>query len=283
MTERRDIGELLAECPLPDLDGGKHDRGTLLVVGGAVTCPGAAILAGTAALRAGAGRVQLVTHPDVAAAVGAAFPEAFVLGWDPTEPPPELLVHCLGRAQAVLVGPGLRDDGPAAARAVAELVDAGLPLVLDATSIPAATDLCDRAGLVVTPNDTEARRLLGDDADAAGDDIEALACRVAERLGGRPTAVRGVESVVTDGAGRTWHNRSGADGLGTAGSGDVAVGILGGLLARGVDVVAGIGWAVAVHARAGALAADDVGPAGFLARDVADRVPRALGTAAGGS
>lgn len=280
MTERRDIGDLLAERPLPELDGGKHDRGTLLVVGGAATCPGAAILAGTAALRAGAGRVQLVTHPDVAAAVGATFPEAFVLAWDPTTRPPEVLARRIGRAQAVLVGPGLRDDGPAAARAVAELVDADVPLVLDATSIPAATDLCDRDGLVVTPNDTEAGRLLGD--GAAGDDVEALACRVAERLGGRPTAVRGVESVVTDGAGRTWHNRSGAGGLGTAGSGDVAVGILGGLLARGVDAVTAIGWAVAVHARAGALAAADVGPVGFLAREVADRIPRALSVVATG-
>src|SRR5918992_6023470 len=73
--------ELLRGWPLP-LDAGadKHDRGTVLVIAGTVRTAGAAVLAGTAALRAGAGRLQIATADPVAAALAAAVPEALVQG-----------------------------------------------------------------------------------------------------------------------------------------------------------------------------------------------------------
>ena len=64
-------------------------------------------------------------------------------------------------------------------------------------------------------------------------------------------------------------------GLGTAGSGDVLAGATGGLLARGVEPVGAVGWAVALHARAGrALASTRA--VGFLAREIADALPAAI-------
>ena len=53
--------QLLRDWPLPELREGKESRGTVLVVGGSRFTPGAVLLAGTAALRAGAGRLQLAT------------------------------------------------------------------------------------------------------------------------------------------------------------------------------------------------------------------------------
>jgi hydroxyethylthiazole kinase-like uncharacterized protein yjeF len=266
-----DLAELLAAHPLPRVGGDKRDRGSLVVVGGSVECPGGAMLAATAALRVGAGRVQLAVHPAVAPAVAVAFPEAYVASWDANGSPSEGVRRRLGRAAAVVVGPGLVEGGDAAALAVAELLDPAVPLLLDAGALGAASRLADRPGTVVAPNTTEAVELVGHDGD-----VGELAAALAEQLGGRPVAVRGVATAVADGRGGLWCNRSGDDGLGTAGSGDVVVGVAAGLLARGIDAAPALGWAVHLHATAGALAAAEVGAVGYLAREVADRIPRAL-------
>lgn len=274
------LPELLAEAPLPDVDGGKDARGNLMIVGGAPSCPGAAILTGHAALRCGAGRVQLVVHPSVTAAVGAAFPEALVLGWDPREGLPARLRGPLEEAAAVIVGPGLGSEGPTAAVAVSRSMGDGV-LVVDAKSTPALDDpaLADRPHRLAAPNPKEAALLLGEDLDddAEPDDgqMSELAVRVAKVVGG-PAAVRGATTVVDDGESRQWSLRSGVPGLGAPGSGDVLVGALGGFLARGASPLAALAWAVATHAEAGVLLAEDR-PVGFLAREVADALPAALG------
>src|SRR5436305_12260155 len=71
---------LLRDWPLPVPDGGKHARGTVLVVGGAPATTGAVLLAGVAALRAGAGVLRLAVAESRAAALGVAVPEAAVYG-----------------------------------------------------------------------------------------------------------------------------------------------------------------------------------------------------------
>ena len=63
-----DIAQLLEAHPLPAVAGDKGERGTLVLVAGSPNCPGAAILSATAALRAGVGRVQVVTHPELVTA-----------------------------------------------------------------------------------------------------------------------------------------------------------------------------------------------------------------------
>jgi hydroxyethylthiazole kinase-like uncharacterized protein yjeF len=262
------LDELLAAHLLPDASGDKRDRGSVVVVGGSPGCPGAALLAGVAALRAGAGRVQLGVHPDVATAVAVALPEAFVSAWDHGRARvPDDLAGRIERASAVVVGPGLLTGAGNAARAVAELVPDETPLLLDAGALEVALELAAGPArcLVVAPNDDEAKDLGAGNAD-----------ELAARLGGRSAAVRGVETTVVDGHGGRWHHAADVDGLGTAGSGDVFAGIAAGLLARGAAPLAALGWAVAVHARAGAIAADAVAPVGFLAREVADGVPTAL-------
>lgn len=277
MTEP--LHALLADTPLPAVDGGKDTRGNLVVVGGAPSCPGAAILAGHAALRCGAGRVQLVVHPSVAAAVGAAFPEALVLGWDPREGLPARLRGPMEDAAAVVVGPGLGEEGPAAAVAVSHAMGEGV-LVVDAKAIPALGDpaLADRPHWLTAPNPKEAADLLGEEegsgAERDDEQLAELAVRVAKVVGG-PAAVRGATTVVDDGDSRQWSYRSGGPGLGTPGSGDVLIGALGGLLARGASPLAALAWAVAAHGEAGALLAE-ARPVGFLAREVADALPAAL-------
>src|SRR5215217_7289122 len=74
--------ELLHKLPLPQAsdDSDKDDRGRVLVIAGSPEVPGGALLAGVAALRAGAGKLQIATAASVAPHLGLAVPEALVLG-----------------------------------------------------------------------------------------------------------------------------------------------------------------------------------------------------------
>ena len=114
---------LLRDWPLPDPDGSKDAKGRLLVVGGSDRTPGAVLLAAEAALRVGAGKVQVATTASTAAHLATAVPEAFVVGLDTddgeiaTSAAAQLLELADG-ADAVLAGPGLGD--PAAACALLE-------------------------------------------------------------------------------------------------------------------------------------------------------------------
>src|SRR3954447_12934221 len=146
----------------------KSERGTALVVGGAVGTPGAVLLAGLAALRAGAGKLQLAVPPEIRVALGVAVPESGVF---------ELAAigERARRAAAVAVGPGFDDVDQAAAALedVLPVVDETTTVVVDAMALGAlankpelARDL--RGRVVVTPNATEAGVLLGSEP---GDDL----------------------------------------------------------------------------------------------------------------
>src|SRR5690348_2815792 len=136
---------LLRDWPLPVPDGGKHARGTVLVVGGAPATAGAVLLAGVAALRAGAGVLRLAVAGSRAAALGVAVPEAAVYGL------PERNGTIDGRAAAeqlagpgqaarvVLIGPGLDDvtETRALLHGLAGALDRDTTLVLDAYALAA--------------------------------------------------------------------------------------------------------------------------------------------------
>ena len=104
---------LLREWPLPDPQGGKESRGTVLVVGGSRFTPGAVLLAGVAALRAGAGRLQLAVTTTTAAALSIAVPEAKVVGLPETDDGsvsgdvPQHVLDLAAEADVIAVGPGL--------------------------------------------------------------------------------------------------------------------------------------------------------------------------------
>lgn len=254
---------LLRDWPLPDAEDGsdKHERGTALVVGGAASTPGAVLLAGLAALRVGAGRLQLATVPETAAALGVAVPEALVLGL----PPDELGQVELDGVSAVLIGPGLLDRD-ATGRLLDELLPRldGRPLVLDAVALFA---LGDRAadGAVLTPNATELAALDGDDTDDLGEQ----AARVAKARG----AVVATLGWVAADDGRRWRTGTGGVGLATSGSGDVLAGAALGLLARGADPSQAACWATHLHGSAGDRLAASHGRTGFLARELLDALP----------
>jgi ADP-dependent NAD(P)H-hydrate dehydratase len=279
---------LLREHPLPQPTGGKDARGGVLVLGGARGTPGAVVLAGLAALRVGAGRLTLGVAASVAAPLAVAVPEAGVVALDEgpggsVRGPGDALGSELERADVVVVGPGL--DEPEGTltllrAAVAAAPDA-TPFVLDAFALGVlrdATDVRDalRGRAVLTPNTSEAGRLLGEEAgttDEGRDDGDVpAAARIADEYG----VVVACAGVVAEPHGRRWRSSTGYSGLGTSGSGDVLAGAVGGLLARGADPAQAACFGVAVHGVAGDRLAATVGPHGYLARELLAELPRVL-------
>jgi ADP-dependent NAD(P)H-hydrate dehydratase len=271
--------------PLPQPTGNKRSRGQVLVVGGGRSTPGAAMLAGLAALRVGAGVLTLAVAESVAAAVGAAVPEAGVL-WLPESSEQVLdggavpaLTDRLAKASVLLVGPGLDDPDGARSlldRLVPEL-PAELPVVLDAFAIgvlpdlesPARTALAGR--LVLTPNQTEIRYLLGSGEERADIGIDQL-----REAAGQYAAVLSCDNLVVRPDGTAWLVPAGHSGLGTSGSGDVLAGAVAGLVARGAELDQAACWGTYLHATAGERLAAPVGPLGFLAGELLGQLPLIL-------
>jgi hydroxyethylthiazole kinase-like uncharacterized protein yjeF len=218
----------------------------------------------------------------VAAPLAVATPEAGVLALpedadgSPTGATPPHLAAELERADAVVVGPGLDEPEGAAGlvRAVlGALADRDAAVLLDAFALGVLPGLRDEVTLpegrvVLTPNTTEAARLLGVDEVDADD----AAARVADRWG----AVVSCAGTIAHPDGRRWASATGYPGLGTSGSGDVLAGAVAGLLAGGAPVEQAACWGTAVHGSAGDRLAARVGPLGYLARELADEVPAVL-------
>jgi hydroxyethylthiazole kinase-like uncharacterized protein yjeF len=273
---------LLRGWPLPAPGSDKHSRGNVLVVGGAASTPGAAMLAGAAALRVGAGRLQLGVAESVAGTVAVAVPEAAVVPL-PQDARGTVLgssVGSLGSAlettDVLLLGPGLDDPDETArlVEAVVSRLPTDVPVVLDAYGLGVLPELSEvqhalRGRLVLTPNPSEAARLLEVDAI---DDFATAVPRIADRFG----AVVSCQDVIATSDGRCWCTSTGSGGLGTSGSGDVLAGAITGLLARGAAPDQATCWGTHLHGAAGDRLAARVGPLGYLARELVEQLPLAM-------
>lgn len=268
--------ELLRRDPLPDHStADKLTRGTVLVLGGSDRTPGAAVLAGIAALRIGAGRLQIATARAVAPAVAVATPEAMVVPIDETA----LVGELVAGADAVVVGPGLQE--PRHAEELLDLVleraPSGSVVVVDALAIQAlkssagGTPRCADKNVIITPNRDELEQL---GVDTERDDVEAAVAR------GHRVTVISFGCVATP-DGRTWRDPTPPRGLGTSGAGDVLAGATGGAGARSHDPTRAACWAALTHRLAASRLAARVAPLGYLARELADELPHALAELSG--
>jgi ADP-dependent NAD(P)H-hydrate dehydratase len=277
---------LLKGWLLPKPGENKKARGTALVVAGSRQTPGAVLLAAEAAIRAGAGKLQVITVESVATQLAVALPEALVQGvteTDDGEIHPDTADIVLDRADgvdAVLFGPGVMRPP-----AVAALLEKVLPtvsgnVVLDALALAYLSEDAHRltglpADYVLTPNENELSLALGVDRDELDQDSHAAAGRLAS-LSGAVVSSGGTTTWTASPDGRLWRDDGGGPGLGVSGSGDVKSGIILGLLARGCEPTQAAVWGAHLHARAGERLASRVGRVGYLARDIPSEVPGIL-------
>lgn len=276
----------LRERPLPSPHphADKNSRGRVFVIGGCARVPGGLLLTAEAALRAGAGKVQVATARGTALALGVAMPEIAVFPMDEDADGEiaglaEGIEHDIARNDAVIAGPAM-----GCAEAAGAVVDrllgsecAALTLVLDAAALMAlparASALAARwEPAILTPHVGEMAAMLECDAAEIERD-RAAAAREAARRYGAVVVLKGSTTLVADRDGGLHAYAGGGVGLATGGSGDVLAGLAAGLAARGADPLEAAAWAVWLHGEAGRRCAEQIGPIGFLARELLAHVP----------
>lgn len=282
----------LPALPTRSRDASKHDLGRVVVVGGAEGMAGAPALTASAALRAGAGLVELVV-PEVVAPIAATFDPCVMTSGLPAARDGTFaagiavpLAFRAARATALAVGPGIGRSAHLVPLVAGLWHDTAGPAVFDADALWALAQLppgalARHAGpRIVTPHAGEMARLAGlapaprADRGRLEDEARSLA-----RAAGITVVLKGPGTLVVDGA-QEARNETGNPGLATAGTGDVLTGVVAALLAQGLAPFPAARLAAWLHGRSGDLGAAELGPWSLTARDVIDRLPAAFREAA---
>jgi len=266
-------------------DAHKGEAGTVLLLSGCESMPGAALLAARAAQRGGAGLVvQGCLDANLLLLVPLAAPEAVLCDltecWDRTG---RVLADARARLTeraptAVLVGPGLGRGARTRVLVTLALELFSVPLVLDADALNELAGVPERlraarGPVVVTPHPGEAERLLGRPVGRGPEERAEVALELARRSGAL-VCLKGAGTVVAGPDGRIEVNASGNPGMATAGAGDVLAGLVAAYLGRigprapEWTAFAAARAAVHVHGRAGDLAAARVGARALIASDL---------------
>lgn len=268
----------------------KGDFGHLLLVGGSSTKPGAILLAGRAALRAGAGLVT-VALPDKAfkkipsaTEGGGEFLELMY------EPLPSTFSGTLSRKaskklerllegkSAVAVGPGMGVNADTTAIVKRQLRECVVPTVFDADALNSITGVKGWQALpdqeiIFTPHPGEMGRLIGATSSRVQQDRLSIARDFAEKHG-VSVVLKGFRTLTALPTGEVFINSTGNPGMATAGMGDVLTGVIGSLLAQGMRPEKAAAAGVYLHGRAGDRVAERLGDRGLLASDVIEELPQ---------
>lgn len=270
----------LQDNPLPAPGGevDKNSRGRVLVAGGCREVPGGLRLTGEAALRAGAGKLQLAVPAELAISLGVAIPEAGIISLETKDGAFDRgslsrFADAAGGRDCTVVGPAMMDPA-AAATLLRSAMGGATGLVIDAAAIEAARDLghVGARPVVLTPHAGELAAYLGRDASEVEHAPEAAIADAVKRSGA-VVLYKGSTTLVAAPNGARLCYPGGGAGLATSGSGDVLAGLIGGLLARGAAPLTAAAWGVWLHGEAGRRLAERYGPLGYLARQLAPLVP----------
>jgi hydroxyethylthiazole kinase-like uncharacterized protein yjeF len=278
---------VLREMPRRTPMSTKFSSGNVFIIGGSRGLTGAPCMAALAAMRAGAGYVTVGAPASLEQSFTVRLLEAMMVGLpedgdghlDPSGE--EVVLRAIGRADAVVLGPGLSKDpdAQALARAVVPRID--VPLVIDADGLNALAGHLDtivrrrRWPTVLTPHAGELGRLL----DVPSEEINRrrlASARETAALSKAFVVLKGDDTLVAAPSGRVAVSRGFAPGLATAGTGDVLAGVIGAMLAKGMPVAQAACAGVYAHLRAGQIAAAPHGPDGVIASDVIAALPAAL-------
>ena len=273
------IRESLIHRLLPERRRNSHkgSYGWLLGVGGDSGMSGAIRLAGEAALRSGAGKVTLATRSTHSALVNLACPELMVRGVeDGTQ-----LDEFSGQVDVLVTGTGL-GQLPWSEDMLVSCLEFPVPVVIDADGLNLLAGMSfkwkDRlpGNWILTPHPAEAARLLKSTARQVQLDRVGTAQSIARNFQAF-VVLKGCGTVVAAPDGRYAICPFGNPGMATAGSGDVLAGVIGAMVAQGIDDLWQAAMAgVLAHALAGDLAAAQGGERGLLASDITRCLPRVL-------
>lgn len=258
----------------------KGQCGRVLVIAGSRGMAGAAVLTAGAALRSGAGLVQVAVPDELFPILQTAVPQATCMSVSG-----ELPYRALGIYDSIAIGPGLGVDEEKYSLIKHVLRDYNGPVVLDADGLnnmcrfdTGLTELKNRVSpVIITPHPGEGDRLL----DALGE--KTLRC--SERLEaveflcektGRTVLLKGAGTLVSAPGEKTYINTTGNPGMATGGSGDVLTGVIAALAAYGLSAADAARIGAFMHGLAGDIAAESLGQWGMTSLDIEMALPEAF-------
>jgi ADP-dependent NAD(P)H-hydrate dehydratase / NAD(P)H-hydrate epimerase len=253
--------------------GSKFESGVVVVVGGSVGLTGAPTMAARSASRAGAGYVQVAVPGPVQQAVDLRLLEQMSRGL-----PDEDGFHTPAGVADVEEMADRAEGAQKFARGVSRAVTA--PLLVDADGLNAHAGRLELfrtrdAATVLTPHEAELGRLL----ETGTEEVSAHRlehAREAAELSGAVVLLKGDDTIVARPDGMVAISPGGTPALATAGTGDVLSGLIGALLAKGMDAFGAAALGTLAHVLAGRAAADRLGPDHVMAGDVIEALPHGL-------
>lgn len=274
-AEVLDLAALRSTLPPRERDAHKGRFGHVMVIGGDRGFGGAALMAAEAAARSGAGLISVATHPSHASSFLTRCPELMVKG----VPSGQELEPLLAAPSVLVVGPGLGQT-PWSEQMLQQALATDLPMVLDADALNLLAtgrfgDKHEARRWVLTPHPGEAARLLGlDNAQIQAD--RPRACRQLHQRFGGAVLLKGAGTVIAGTDGPLGVCPYGNPGMASGGMGDILAGIIGALLAQGLEPAAAARLGACLHGCAADLAAETHGEVGLLATDLPCLVRRLL-------
>ncbi|MBQ8358080.1 MAG: NAD(P)H-hydrate dehydratase [Clostridia bacterium] len=278
LMEKNDLEDLPPRPPRAH----KGSFGRVLIIGGSVGMSGAGFLAAKAALRAGAGLVEIFAPWENRVIYQTQLPEALLTLYDPEHFDEKALLGALERADAVAIGMGLSQSETAHRIVTCALTHTAVPLIADADALnlmakdPSLLALCYKRGAptVLTPHLGEMSRLSGYPIAALSADLPDHA-RAFAKGSGTVLVMKDARTVVSDGE-KCYLNTFGNSGMATGGSGDVLAGIIASFAAQGASPLDAARLGVLAHALAGDVACSRYGNRGLMAGDIIEGLCEAL-------
>jgi NAD(P)H-hydrate epimerase len=250
--------------------------GHVLVIGGDKGMSGAALLTAQTALRAGAGIVSVLVHPDCVHALSTT-PELMVKSWREID-------SCIDSATVIVVGPGL-GQGKEAANCLQYLsgLSTDIPMVVDASALSAEfLDSLSSSQIVITPHPGEAAGLLAISIKGIQSNRLAANQKLVERFGvvsllkGSGSLIQRPGSLQLDTDTMPGINVRGHPGMATAGMGDVLAGLIAGLIGQGLALFDATKAGVLIHALCAENYLHDNDEISLIATDIIDQLPKVI-------
>ncbi len=258
----------------------KGSLGTAAIVAGSYGMAGAAAFSAKAAIKSGAGLVKVSLPEKIYPIVAGLVPEAV---YNPLKFSGEYLSaqsvnkSVLEKADSLLIGPGLGNNADTASAVYKLLKASKVPTVIDADGLNILSENVDylrevKAPLIVTPHPGEMARLTGKSIE----EIEANKALVALEFAasyGVITVLKGAYTVIAEPGGKIYINKTGNEGMASAGSGDMLSGMIAAFLANGTSPLNAAVYGVCLHGAVGDITAKRLGTRGMTVTDMLSDLP----------
>ena len=275
--------ESIQGIPERKKDSNKGTYGRLLVIAGSEDMSGAAYLSAAAAMRSGAGLVEVVTHDRNAELIRKMLPEAIVSGYN-EDNATDVIGSKLNKSTCIILGPGLSQSDTAKDIVDYVLNNAEIPVIMDADALNIVSkdiSVLKRysSTVIITPHIGEMTRLTGMSAEEIKSDRMKVASEFAQNNNSIVVMKDAVTVVAENNFGnRMYINTSGTPAMAKAGLGDVLTGVIAGMYMLGIELYSAAAMGTYIHGMAGELAAYEMGEHSVIATDVVDCISKVLNT-----